>query len=197
VNPAGICYNNPGTYDVQLIASDGLNTDTLVMPNFITVYPYPPPQGIMQSGDSLFSNQGSVSYQWYYAGVLIPGATNYYYVAPQSGDYNVVCIDANGCEVEAVINDVIASLTPALSKGEGVVVFPNPVSESLSVIGYTLNGSTDEISIYNVLGEKMATYQLSGQTNEYKLDVHSIPSGVYWLVIHSKEKTMQVKFLKQ
>ena len=52
-------------------------------------------------GDSI---SGGV-YQWYYDGILIPGATDYFYIAPQSGNYNVVATDANDCEVEAVIFD--------------------------------------------------------------------------------------------
>jgi len=195
-NPAGICYYNPGTYDVQLIASDGASSDTVLIQNFITVYPYPPPQGIMQSGDTLIANQGSVGYQWYYEGVLIPGATDYYYIAPQSGNYNVICTDANGCEVEAVINDVVAGLTPALSNGEGVTAFPNPVEDKLIVNGYTLIGITAEASFYNMLGEKVITYSLTKQKDEYLFDVHSLPAGIYWLMITSDEKTMQIKFLK-
>ena len=67
-NPSNICYNTPGTYDVMLVASNGLTNDTLLVPNYITVLPYPPPQSIIQSGDSLIANQGFVSYQWYYNG---------------------------------------------------------------------------------------------------------------------------------
>ncbi|MCB0400968.1 MAG: PKD domain-containing protein [Flavobacteriales bacterium] len=40
-NPANICYNNPGTFDVALFVSDGTNTDSLFMPNFITVSALP------------------------------------------------------------------------------------------------------------------------------------------------------------
>src|SRR4030095_12787801 len=80
VNPANICYNTPGSYPVTLIADNGTTTDTLTLNNYITVYPFPPPQGIMQSGDTLFANPGATSYQWYHAGNLIPGATDYYYV---------------------------------------------------------------------------------------------------------------------
>ena len=50
VNPVNICYNFPGSYGVTLIASNALGTDTLFMNNFITVYPHPPPQGILQNG---------------------------------------------------------------------------------------------------------------------------------------------------
>jgi hypothetical protein len=65
---------------------------------YITVYPFPPAQGILQSGDTLYANAGAVTYQWYFNNNLIPGATNYFYVAPASGDYNVVATDGNGCE---------------------------------------------------------------------------------------------------
>jgi len=200
VNPLAICYNLPGSYDVQLIASDGLNSDTLILPDYITVFPFPPPQGILQSGDTLFALQGSVSYQWYYSGNIIPGATDYYYIATQSGNYNVVCTDLNGCEVEAVLNNVIAEADgqlALLTKSEGLATFPNPVRETLTVTGYQLSGTAGEISIYNVIGEKIAAYPIDSQKNEYTLDVRSIPAGVYWLSINEKEKTMQVKFLKQ
>ncbi|MCB0403000.1 MAG: gliding motility-associated C-terminal domain-containing protein [Flavobacteriales bacterium] len=36
-NPTNICYNTSGSYDVQLIVSNGTISDTLLMPNFITV----------------------------------------------------------------------------------------------------------------------------------------------------------------
>ena len=65
----------------------------------MTVYPYPAPQGIMQNGDTLFANQGAVSYQWYHDGVIIPGATDYFYIASEGGDYNIVATDANNCEI--------------------------------------------------------------------------------------------------
>jgi hypothetical protein len=71
-NPTGICYNTPGTYDVTLIGSNGNTSDTLHLANFVTVYPTPPPQGISQSGDTLFANAGAVAYQWYQDGILIP-----------------------------------------------------------------------------------------------------------------------------
>ena len=38
-NPAGIRYNVPGTYDVSLIASDSLFSDSITKPGYITVIP--------------------------------------------------------------------------------------------------------------------------------------------------------------
>ena len=205
VNPTTICYNTPGNYSVSLIATNATGSDTLTLNNFITVYPYPAAQGILQSGDTLFANTGAVSYQWYYGGNTIPGATDYFYVATGSGDYNVVATDANGCEVEAVIFDVIAGLTPALSFGEGVVVFPNPVGNKLVIqipiaIGIEIKkGTTMVIRIYNMIGELVLAASprsfVEGQRDE--VDVSAFPSGIYWLEVKINAKSYRTKFIKQ
>src|SRR6185369_4295293 len=38
-NPTSICYNNPGVYDVTLITTNYLGSDTLMLTGYITVYP--------------------------------------------------------------------------------------------------------------------------------------------------------------
>jgi PKD repeat protein len=40
-NPANICYNVPGIYDVTLITTNGGGSDTLTLSNYITVYTNP------------------------------------------------------------------------------------------------------------------------------------------------------------
>ncbi len=155
-NPTNICYANPGSYDVQLIATNTNGSDTLLLSNYITVYPAPAAQGISQSGDTLFANAGANSYQWYFNTTLISGATDYFYVAPASGDYNVVCTDSNGCEVEAAIFNVIAAAPPGLPEGEEITATPNPVNEKLEIKGAFFRGKKEiDISIYNLLGEKI------------------------------------------
>jgi len=196
VSPSGICYSAPGSYNVTLIISNGASSDTLTLNNFITVYPFPPPQGILQNGDTLFANPNAVSYQWFLNGNAIAGATDYYYVATQSGNYNVVATDENDCEVEAVINNVIANTSP-LSFGEGAEVrlFPNPVSETLSVIGYTLSGTAaGEISIYNLLGEPLA---LSVNCCPWTIDCRPLPKGLYYIQITKQEKRIGSRFIKE
>ena len=189
-DPAGICYNTPGSYSVTLIAGNGVTSDTLTLNNFITVYPYPPPQGILQSGDTLFANQGATSYQWYYNGNIIVGATNYFYVATASGDYNVVATDENDCEVEAVINNVIAAV--GSGSRQAIQIFPNPVTETIDIRGLE-NSSADEIKIFNVFGEKVFS------AVDCKLPIANcqLPSGLYYIEITSDKKIYRAKFLKQ
>lgn len=197
VNPTNICYTTPGTYDVELIAYGSTSNDTLLLANFITVYPTPSPQGIQQSGDTLFANPGAVTYQWYENGVLIPGATDYFYVATESGNYNVVATDVNDCEVEAVIFDVAAAVTP-LSRGEGLGVrlYPNPVSEELTVSGFQLNEIAG-VTICNLFGEKIIADVNKTSNGLLKVDCNSLASGIYFLEISTAEKIHRAQFVKQ
>ena len=205
VNPLNICYNLPGSYDVTLIASGPNGSDTLLIVNYITVYPYPAAQSIAQSGDTLFANAGSVSYQWYYNGNVIPGATNYLYVASQSGNYNVLATDSNGCEVEAAIFDVIAAVSPlSFGEGSGVRLFPNPVTKELKIKSAGLIiGTATEISIYSVLSQKIFTAWPSPclvganeQQQEVSFDVSKLPAGIYFLELFAGEKIFHAQFVK-
>ena len=196
-NPSGICYNTPGNYSVTLIATNTIGIDTLTLNNFITVYPFPSPQGIMQSGDTLFANQGAIAYQWYQDGNLIPGATEYFYVATSSGDFNVVATDNNGCEVEAVVFDVIAGINQLANNNSQLEIYPNPVLETLN-IGGCPNGASIEIAIYNLIGEVVpASYQIIRQNSEINLDVTNFVKGVYWIEIAFENNVFREKFIKK
>ena len=187
---------------MELIATNANGSDTLMLPNYITVYPFPAPQGILQGGDSLYANAGAVSYQWYLDGNLIAGATNSFYVATQSGNYNVVATDNNGCEVEAVIFDVIAGLTPPDSyrdsKGEGVTAYPNPVTETLTVTSYLLAGSNANLSVYNMLGEKVKNISdLTFEKLSVEVDCSQLPAGIYLIELTSENSNYWSRFIKK
>jgi hypothetical protein len=119
----------------------------------MVVYPSPPPQGITQSGDTLFANPGAQTYQWYQDGNIIPGATEYFYVAQSSGSFNVVATDVNGCEVEAVIFDVVAGVASIKNDVVEVKLFPNPAGDHVTVS--CKHSVIHRAEVYNALGEKI------------------------------------------
>jgi hypothetical protein len=199
-NPLNICYSTSGLYPVTLIAFNAVDTDTLVLNNYITVYPAPNPQGILQNGDTLFANQGSVMYQWFYDGSIIQGATDYYYLASQSGNYSVVATDENGCEVEAVINNVIAEIK-SIQDGKQLTIFPNPVVSKLEIRNLVMKG---EISykIYNTSGSAVqqqteSPIVIGSKLTTNYLDVSYLSSGLYTLELKVNGHVQRLKFLKQ
>ncbi|MEO8087580.1 MAG: T9SS type A sorting domain-containing protein, partial [Bacteroidota bacterium] len=194
-NPTNICYNTPGTYSVSLAVSNVSGTDTLTLNNYITVYAYPAPQGISQSGDTLFANQGAVSYQWYQFGVAIPGATNYFYVAQGVGDYNVVATDNHNCEVEAAIFDVVAAVQN-IDGTHQLSIYPNPVTNKLTLRSKV--GRAGAVSIVNLLGENVMDVnpESSGKQGDAVYDVSQLAPGIYYLEARTSGFIFRSKFVK-
>lgn len=196
-NPQGICYSSPGNYDVTLIAYNLASSDTLTLPGFITVYPYPLAQGISQSGDTLFANPGSVSYQWYYNNNLVPGATDYFYIAPQSGDYNVIATDQNNCEVEAVIFNVFAAVEEEGAKR--LRIFPNPAYDKLNLgIDDYNDKQISSINIFNTVVEHVMSVSPGSQKIlQEEIDIRSLVPGIYFIEVSSDAKTYRGRFIRQ
>ena len=129
----------------------------------------------MQSGDTLFANQGAATYQWYFNGSLIPGATDYFYVAMQNGDYNIICTDQNGCEVESAAFGVMVGIESIIPVFASCHISPNPVSAKLH-IKLDGPGVVNRLSIYNVMGENVIgipAYQFSD------VDCSRLAQGIY------------------
>jgi PKD repeat protein len=189
VNPAGICYSVPGSYDVTLVANGPGGTDTMVGNNYVTVYPYPPPQGILQSGDTLFANQGAVSYQWYFNGSAIAGATDYFYVITQNGDYNLIATDANGCEVETA-SFGLTGVNELSGDESGFSISPNPVEGKLEIKNIEMKEAA--ISVYNIFGEKV----IDVCSRTLTLDCGILPSGIYFLQLTAAGKHYNARFIK-
>jgi hypothetical protein len=186
-NPVNICYSTPGSYAVTLIVSNAQGGDTLTLNNYITVYPSPAPQAIIQIQDSLIANQGAVSYQWYFNGSIINGATDYFYVAQASGSYNVVATDVNGCEVEAVIFDVVASVA-ATDAVDAVIVKPNPFTHEITI------SAEGRIKVFDGMGQLLLEKEI--KDNSLPVDLTFLARGIYFLHIEAHGKLFLKKLLK-
>ena len=129
----------------------------------------------------------------------------------------MICNDSNGCELEAAVYNVVASLTPPdsyrdLSKGEGVNLYPNPVEDKVTihipidVVTKVKNGTTPqgvlrtvEISVYNMIGEKVMNQgqEAINMKLEATFDVSMLPEGIYIIEIPSNSTPFRAKFVKQ
>jgi hypothetical protein len=187
-NPLGICYNIPGFYDVTLITTNANGSDTLKLNHYITVFTTPPFPTITQSGDTLTSSP-AITYQWQFSSVDIPGATNQYYFAIQTGLYTVIISDSNGCVNSANIYSVATSVND-LSNQTNLLVEPNPNSGNfnVSIHSPTALGESklDLIDLYGrtVYSEKIFSSQTSYVT---KISAGQLPEGNYFLRVRSEK----------
>ena len=195
-NPASVCYNLPGTYDVTLITTNANGSDSLTLNNYITVYPTPPFPTITQVGYTLTSSVAS-SYQWQFNNIDIPGATNQSYTIMQTGYYTVVVGDSNSCKNSFTVYILISGINDIVSDAN-ISIYPNPSSGNFIV--ELLNGFiAGEISIdvVNVIGQRVfsSTEKISTAHWKKQIDLHDIARGVYFIEIKTENEFMRKKIL--
>lgn len=114
--------------------------------------------------------------QWYHDGVLIEGATEFFYreVGGLTGNYYYV-LDAGTSTATRCCNFVVSEHTPPpfVYPEETLVLTPNPASDVLTLTG---TGS-ERVSIYNALGEKVYSGVLVDGT--LTINVSAFPQGIY------------------
>lgn len=188
-SPGAICYSNSGTYDVTLITTNALGSDTLTQSAYINVATSPGVFTVSQVADSLIAPQGFNSYQWYYNNVLIPGATSYYYVATQNGDYGIVVSNLNGCQSGVNIPNFSIGIDDA-SNGNAITIYPNPTSGLFEISFNSNDNQSVTISILDKVGKmiKSSVVRTISGYNSVILDEQNLTTGVYTVQVTGKSK---------
>jgi hypothetical protein len=83
------------------------------------------------------------------------------------------------------------NLTPALSKGEGVVIAPNPATDFIN-ISFTSAEKNLQIELVDLFGRKV--FQKPFQN---KIDIRNLPQGIYILEIKGATVFYKTKLVKQ
>lgn len=128
-NPT-VTYNSSGTFDVTLIAGSVRGIDTLLLADYVTVFPQPV---VTLQGDTslcggpyvLDAGNAGVQYLWNDA------STNQSLTADSSGTYFVTITDVNGCQAADTTELVIFTLpvvTLTLPAGDSLCINAGPVT---------------------------------------------------------------------
>ena len=196
-NPAGIRYDVAGSYEVTLIVSDGLSTDTITKPDFITVTNSPVvflgTDTLVCQPDSVLLDAGNPgsSYLW------STGETTQtiYAMSGETGilTYAVQVTNEQGCTGNdtIVLSFVICDAIPELPCNR-INVCPNPSSGI-----FCITGTTDVIrhyTVFNELGIPVAKGQ-STKDRTWEIDLRGFPDGVYFLQTESAGSTASVKLV--
>ena len=123
-----------------------------------------------------------VSYQWLVNDTIINGATSNPHTAVDTGDYQVIVTDANGCsDTSAVFNYTTTTGIESANSSAGIRIFPNPATTALNIKSPIAIDAT----IYGVDGRKVLE-----QRNAKLVDISSLPAGTYQ--VNLSDKTGQV-----
>ena len=75
-------------------------------------------------------------------------------------------------------------------------VFPNPTTDFINIESGEAEDYIQEFQIVNQIGQVVHNEKNDGKQNQYKIDLSSWPTGVYFVVVTGKENQRTVKFEK-
>jgi len=133
---------------------------------------------ITTSGNDL-TTATATTYQWYYNGTLINGATSQNYTPTQSGIYVVRTTDVNGC-VYVYSPGYTYTITTAIEELEGknISIYPNPSTGIFDIdLNYT-NPKKLLVVVYDAFGKIVYN-----EDNTSKIDLTQLANGVYTMAI--------------
>lgn len=126
-NPGGICYPNPGTYTVSLIATNSLGSDTEIKTNYMTVVNcVPPVPSFYLPNDTICANtciqptnlsMGADSFLWVVEGANIFDSTDKipYICFPDTGEFTIKLITKNMWGEDSAFATIYVDTVPVIS----------------------------------------------------------------------------------
>lgn len=75
---------------------------------------------------------------------------------------------------------------------QDVSIYPNPAKD---IVNITSSQGIDNIAIYNLLGQKVATYTISGQNSS--IDLQALSAGAYILEVAANNQKSTYKLIKE
>ncbi|CAN5643356.1 hypothetical protein BH11BAC1_BH11BAC1_21690 [soil metagenome] len=161
----------------------------------VTLYPTPLVPVISLISDSLTSTVASF-YQWYLNGIILNGINDQWCIPNQDGIYSVVITDGSGCTSSSagfIFDKVNENATDAFT----LTISPNPAGGYISIGSRTLSKGDTQISIYDLLGNKMLAPVQTINAGKAIVNVSNLSPAIYIVEISSGEKMWRGKFVKR
>ena len=89
-----------------------------------------------------------------------------------------------------------SAVTNASFPADRIKIYPNPAKDKLSVIGYQ-SSEKSNIGIYDILGQKVYSENLTINNYQLTIDVAELRSGIYFVILHGEKNSIATKFIKQ
>jgi hypothetical protein len=178
----------PGNYYVTVTDA---NSCTVESSNHLDIIVKPVPSiSISVNGDTLTCYTPG-TYQWYFNGNAITGATSDIYLAPQSGIYTIVVTGSNGCSALSSPEHFTSVGIESITGNTPFEVYPSPVSDQLIIqLGSDVH-TTWQIEIFDAIGQKVTQTVTDGPKTT--INVSNFATGVYFARIGNVVR----KFLKE
>ncbi|MEO8150217.1 MAG: T9SS type A sorting domain-containing protein [Bacteroidia bacterium] len=170
------------------LIDDGCQSNRI--PVTAEVLPLPAVPVITQNG-AVLNSSSPLPCQWYYNGVLIPGATTQSITISQLGDYTVTVTDVNGCSSTSSIFTVTAIGIKEIA-GNSIAVYPNPSAGDFILKLASPLSKESEIKITDAYGRVVFAQTVAAGKSEIKFDLQ-LSDGYYMLQLNNADGVLRQK----
>lgn len=161
----------------------GVDTNGCASTDSVTLFLFPQPSvPVISQNVQTLTSTSATTYQWYYNGNPIAGATSQSYVPTQNGTYYVMITDTNGCgsfSGNFVMNDV--SINEIQSDGE-MTIYPNPNNGTFMIVA-DLRGQSAMLEVLSLTGQLVYAESLPGNASSRKEMNTTLDNGSYFVRI--------------
>lgn len=193
-----ITINQGGTYILE-VSKYGFCSDSDTIEVDYTAFPSADYLlGNINGNEIEFVNTSAdgVSYSWDFSDGASSTDENPVHTFPSAGNYNVKLTTTNVCGVNSITKEVSVGITTIenINRIEGLDVYPNPVSDILTINIKSDNVDYLSIAIQNELGQVVKNWQSSVQSVDHQetISVAYLAKGVYFVSVIAGE-TFKVK----
>ncbi|MEK7833782.1 MAG: PKD domain-containing protein, partial [Acidobacteriota bacterium] len=198
-----VTYSAAGVYDVTLIASNGVLSDTFTQVNYITVGSTPVAlfSFAANQGEVAFTNNSSnaVSYTWDFGDGTTSDEANPTHTYAASGNYEVTLTAKNECGEAVNTQTVVVVITGIedLALLSEFNVFPNPNGGRFTL---SLKGQPQEkleVSLTNVLGQRLHAEAMDFRSGQLRMEFSfvELPGGMYVFAVRTGERVVMRKIV--
>jgi len=186
-----------GGYHYLILEDDALNCQDTFDFFISTNYEF---FGLSVIDNILYAPSEYVSFQWFYSEPTlpllnyeeIPGAIYESHVPEDVGYYRCWAVGEDGCTDRSFSQEIeMVSSTSGLGEKSAYKIYPNPVSEYLTIDLKNSEIERFEISILDVSGRRIYNY-----SDQLKISTEMLEPGVYFLTITDGEKQTAQRFIK-
>jgi hypothetical protein len=195
LSPTGNNYSFSGVYTDTLTTISGCDSIVTINLAINTV-----DTTVVKNGSTLTANQNGATYQWFNCTTNQPitNATSQSYTASSPGWYAVM-VTINGCSELSACKQIkkVSLPNPPLNgtanleeeQLSDVLIYPNPINDQITIQFESPNEW--EVELIDLSGR-----QVLKSTNEKVIDVSGLNSGMYRVIVRSREFQFQQALVK-
>lgn len=189
-----VTVNTPGEY--QVVLKDTACAALLSPVKIITEETATEPL-VSVSGDTLFTGGPCDGCQWLFNNEPIPGATGAYYIATQSGIYELEVTSPNGCKYQSSGIEITVSAVDLPASVRQFSLSPNPASDEILLKMELEHSIRVTISLSDAQQRQIFLQTHQSQRIALPIDLRALPAGTYFLKIQTEKGQFVRKVVKK